>query len=240
MIKIAICDDEIALCSYLESLLLKISEKYGISFEIDIFYTGHGLLGKLETECYNLLFLDIEIPDMSGIYIGNHIRNTISNESLQIAYISSKTEYAMQLFDFRPINFIVKPFMYDDIKKVIDKYMKINNINTQIFSYKKRHIIHNISLSDILYFESKGRKTIIHSQNACDEFYSSLDDIYPSVKNSNFLFIHKSYIVNCFYISTFEYEQIILTDNTILPISQSRRSEIKNKYLEIMRDINND
>lgn len=240
MIKIAICDDEIALCSYLENILLKISEEYQLMFDIDIFYTGQGLMNMLESECYNLLFLDIEIPDYDGIYISNFIRNELSNESLQIAYISSKTTYALQLFDFRPINFIIKPFNYESINKVIIKYLKINNINTHIFSYKKRHAIYNISLSDIMYFESKGRKIIIHTINGCDDFYNSLDEIYPTVKHCHFLFIHKSLLVNCLYISKFEHTQIRLTDNSYLPISQARRTEIKTQYLEIKRKTHNE
>lgn len=237
MINIAICDDEAAICNYLEKILLKISEEYRISFDIDIYYTGQRLVDNLDRESYNLIFLDIEIPDIDGICIGNFIRDNLSNETIQIAYISSNTDYALQLFDFRPLNFIVKPFDYDDIKKVMKKYMKINNINTQVFSYNWRRKTYNIALSDILYFESTGREIIIHTVNGCDHFYSSIEDVYRSVKNNNFLFIHKSYIINCFHIAELEYKQVIMTNNDILPISQSRRTEIKSQYLHIKRNM---
>ena len=57
---------------------------------------------------------------------------------MQIAYISAKTEYAMELFDYRPINFLQKPLDKEKVLKVIDKYMILREQDNYIFSYKKK------------------------------------------------------------------------------------------------------
>ncbi len=80
----------------------------------------------MEGTNYDLLFLDIELPQINGVAVGRYIRETIKNEIIQIAYISSKQKYAMELFEMHPINYLVKPLTYEKIAKVIDKFLLIN------------------------------------------------------------------------------------------------------------------
>ena len=122
-IQIAVCDDELEICMQIEKQLIYILDELSFKYDIDCFLTGEELCNEMKKERYDLIFLDIELPNMSGVQIGKYIRETLKNEIVQIAYISSKQEYAMELFDFRPINFLIKPLTYKNIRKVIDKYM---------------------------------------------------------------------------------------------------------------------
>lgn len=128
-IKIAVCDDELEICSQVENILIKLLEERLIKYVIDIFYSGESLCRELEREDYDLIFLDIELPKMNGVEIGNYIREMKRDDIVQIAYISSKQEYAMELFDIRPINFLVKPLEEATIAKVVDAYIKVSGGN---------------------------------------------------------------------------------------------------------------
>ena len=75
------------------------------------------------------------------------------------------------------------------------------------------------------------------AQNEKFEFYGSLENIYSELKGSKFLFVHKSFIVNYRYIKEYEYEQVIMVDSTVLPISQSRRKAIRSMFIELEGDI---
>lgn len=236
MIKIAICDDESAICGQLESNLINLLDRKAIKYEIDVYQDGTGLCQKLESQSYDLLFLDIELPERNGIETGRFIRETLQDEQLQIAYISSNTSYALELFEFRPINFLVKPLTEDKIEKVLDKYLLITNQQQQLFTYKKKYDYFKVPLQDIIYFESNGRKVLIHTTSSTDAFYDTLDSIYSQVKGNQFLFIHKSTIVNCRYIKKLSYEDVTLCDGTVLTISQARRKDIKQMYLQIQKE----
>lgn len=234
--KIAICDDEMVICTLLEKALKEILFKISIKYEISVFQTGKELCENMKHVKYDLIFLDIELPDMDGIAIGSYIRETLHDEQVQIAYVSMRSEYALRLFDFRPINFLVKPLQKEQIKKVIDKYLLLTENGMQLFAYKKGFEFFKVSLEEILYFERIGRK--IHfftlTGEGEDEFYGSMEAVYSEVKNNKFLFIHKSLIVNYRYISKFQYESIELVNGIELPISQSRRKTIRAMYLELM------
>lgn len=235
-IRIAICDDELHVCSQIENILIEILQQMVIKFEIEVFDSGEGLCKALKQQDFDIIFLDIELPEISGIDVGDYIRNRLGNEVVQIAYISAKKGYAMELFEFRPINFLVKPLEKEKVAKVIDKYFTITEQNSHIFEYKKRMEYYKVPMSKIIYFESKNRKVQVYTMDGIDEFYESMENIYAAVKNHNFLFIHKSIIVNYRFIKRISYEEVVMIDGAVLPISQSRRKAIKMMYMKIRKE----
>ncbi len=95
MLKIAVVDDVNDVCVLVESLLIKLSKKYGIASEIDVLYSGNELKKQLDMGAfYDVIFLDIEMNGLSGIDVSKYLRETMNNDSMQIVYISGKTEYA--------------------------------------------------------------------------------------------------------------------------------------------------
>ncbi|MBQ2799963.1 MAG: response regulator transcription factor [Lachnospiraceae bacterium] len=235
-INIAICDDEIVICKQIEGILEEMLLQAAVRYNLSLFQKGRELCESMEKTKFDLIFLDIELPDMDGIEIGSYIREALGDEKVQIAYISAKAEYALRLFDFRPINFLVKPLEQEKIKKVIDKYLILAEYGRQLYTYKKGSHFLKISLDEVLYFEKQGRKIHIHTLEGKqdDEFYGSMDGLYSQVKRNQFLFIHQSIIVNYRYISKFQYEFVKLVDGVELPISQSRRKIIRSMYLELI------
>lgn len=234
-VRIAICDDEHEICVLLEELLIKILEAKGTNYEIEPFYSGKTLCNELKVQKYDLIFLDIEMKETDGIETGNFIREELGDETVQIAYISSKTVYAMKLFEFHPINFLTKPLEQSKVEKVIDKYFAITEQKNEFFEYKKKTDIFKIQMSEIIYFENRGRKISVKTMNGKDEFYGSMDDIYSKVKNNQFLYIHKSIIINYRKIKQLSYEHVIMSDGAIFSISQSRRPAIRQMCLKIRK-----
>lgn len=232
-ISVAVCDDDLPVCSQIERILVSIFEDLSVNYDIDIFCSGRDLCDKMSGTNYDIIFLDIRMPEMSGLDTGKYIREILKNEIVQIAFISAKECYAMKLFEYRPINFLVKPVNYKKIRKVIDKYLVISEQNNHVFTYKKGYEFFSVPMSDILYFESKNRKIIIVTKNGSDEFYDSMENIYSFVKNNKFLYIHKSIVVNYRYIKKFSYDQVTMSDGKILSISQSRRKQIREMHLKI-------
>ena len=265
-IKIAICDDEKEVCTKIEQLLTEVLSSRKENFEIDIFLSGESLCKELEEQKYDLIFLDIELPKISGIDVGRYMREILRDEMVQIAYISGKTEYALELFEYRPINFLIKPIEKSAIEKVINKYLLIASQHQYFFEYKKKTDYYRVALSDICYFESVKRKIMIctrrhreqsnlkkvypaqksfyhsgegHNGNEfyeCNEFYDSLGHVYEQIKGNHFLWIHKSVLINYYYIRKISYDSVVMLDGTTFSISQARRKEIRRQYLEIRKE----
>lgn len=107
--KTVICDDEKSTCSELEEIILKYAKEKSVSLVTEVFYSGDTLLDYLKREKINILFLDIELPGKDGVMVGKYIREVLEEENIFLIYISSKENYALQLFQNRPFDFLVKP-----------------------------------------------------------------------------------------------------------------------------------
>lgn len=228
-LKIAICDCDEDICI---SLYKKLNNLYKSSFEVDCFTCGEELCDEMEKNNYDLIFLAVELPNMNGIEVGRYIRENLDNETIQIVYMSSDDKCAMELFEMHPLNFLIKPITEEKIEKIIEKVYRINRKNEYLFGFKVGHKYYQVSISDILYFYSNGRKIKMITINNEYEFYDSLKDIYSRLKSKNFLYVHKSFLVNSLHIREYQYEQISMSDNKVIPISQSHRKQMRARLID--------
>ena len=241
MVKVAICDNEIDTGAELERTLTDIFNTLNVKYEIDIYFAGGELCRHMETGAhYDLIYLDIEFAktEIDGVEVGRRIRDIYQNNIVSIVYISWEKKYSMQLFEIRPLNFLVKPLTHDKIEHTVKTYLKIAGLVSGEFTYKKGHDTFKAQIKEIIYLENNGRKVTVHlTDGRKDEFYGSLKEIYnEQLQKFDFMFIHASYVVNYDYITAVKYNQLFLADSvTPLPISPNRRDEVRGHYLEIMK-----
>lgn len=238
MIKIAICDDDIGLCNQLENIIMQSKPLLDdTDVAIDIYYSGSSFIKKIKSSIdYDLLFLDIELDETNGIMISEHIRSNLKNDTCQIVFISSKTSYALKLFEYHPLNFLTKPF--EDMKVIhsINKTIKLLKTNQDYYTYKNNQTMNKIAIHDILYLEAQNRQVKIVLKNGENIlYYDSFSNAMKQVSNHNFYQIHKSYIINYRYVKIFKYDQVKMMNDEIIPISQSYRKSFRLIQLEMDR-----
>ena len=170
-IKIAICDDINEMCVCIENKVDGILKNKSIGYEIDIFNSGEELCRKLDEIRYDLIFLDIEFPKMDGIEIGKYIRKIKKDNITQIVYVSGRKEYAMELFQVRPIDFIVKPLEDKQLERAIDIYIYIMGGMKNFFEYRKSYSHKKVELYKIMYFIRDNRKVTVVTSEEKDTFY---------------------------------------------------------------------
>lgn len=240
MIRAAICDDENNVCSAIEKMLFKAAFELNFQIQTDVYYSGERLCEQLEAgEYYDIIFLDIELECKNGVEVGHYIRSKLVNDTVQIAYVSGKTHYAMELFKISPIDFLVKPIEYEQLYDVMSKLLRIKKIYADVFSYKVGHDTYNEKIQNILYFESKDRKVGIFTFDKTDEFYGSLDDIYQQLKDFGFVSIHRSYLINYNNVESFKYDSVTMLNGVTLKISQSKRKYLSDLQISLELDGNN-
>ena len=241
MIFVAVCDDETAIGAELECTLLDIFKKLNIKHDVDVFFSGEELYKKIETGAhYDLIFLDIEFVQsaINGVEVGRLIRDVHRNHTTSIVYISWERKYALQLFDIRPLNFLLKPLSHDKIEEVVRKYLEIAGRRLEVFTYKMGHDTFSVQMKNIVYFENDDRKVVIHfSDGRKEEFYGSLKKVHEEqLKGLDFLFIHNSYVVNYDYVASLKFNQVHLIGEAVpLPISKNKKNEVREAYIKILK-----
>ena len=241
MVYVAICDDETKIGAELERTLIDIFDQLKVECEIDVFFAGDELRRKMETEThYDLIFLDVEFArgEINGVEVGRLIRDVHHNYMVSIVYISWEKKYAMQLFELRPMDFLIKPLDHEKVEQTVRTYLKIAGFWSGEFTYKKGHNTRKVQAKNIIYLESSDRKLILHlADGRKEEFYGSIKSAYEEqLKRFDFLFIHASYVINYDYVAAVKYNQLFLAESQVpLPISPGRKSEVRGRYYEIMK-----
>lgn len=228
MIYIAVCDDDRFVCSQIETMLLEYKKRHHMKITIDIFYSGEALVQHMEQDHrYDLIYLDIEMKPMNGVEVGKILRKKLKNYSTEIVYISGKDGYDRQLFDVQPLHFIAKPIdessVIADLELALERAHKLDGY----FQYKKGHDTYKIAISEIIYFESLNREIKMVTTKGTEFFYSSLSEVMLSVEQYQFWQIHRSYLINYHHASILRYSEVVMSDGTTLPISKSKRTELR-------------
>ncbi len=234
--KAIICDDEKSTCSELEEIILKYAKEKRVPLVTEVFYSGDILLDYLKREKINILFLDIELPGKDGVMVGKYIREVLEEENIFLVYLSSKENYALQLFQNRPFDFLVKPIEQAKIYHVLDNICRISGKNSAEFKFQVQNSTYCILYKDILYFQSDGRKINIVMKKEVRTFYGKLNEIEEKLPENLFLRIHKSYLVNKSYVKGFTYEWVKMLNGDVLNISKINRADVRRKILESAAD----
>lgn len=232
MIRIAIVDDADIICESIEAFLKNFSKRNGISIEFDSFYSGEEIIKRLQQSYFDCIFLDIEIGNMSGIEVSKYLRETLNNETTEIIYISSHRQYAIDLFDYDPITFLLKPIDNEKLVQAFKKFLKRLKINEEVFAFKNGKELYRIPLKDIFYFESSDHKIILHTSNGNYAFYDKMERLISLLEVQKFLCVHKSFLVNSKHIQKYEYETVTIDNGEVIPIAQSKRKMIREWQLE--------
>ena len=127
MFRIGICDDQRAICSQMERIILENQNTFVEQVEIDVFYSGERLVEFIKQEHdFDLVFLDIEMEGLNGLDLGRKIREEMDNQTMQIVYVSGQESYYKDLFEVRPMHFLSKPIDVAMLIKDINLAMKLN------------------------------------------------------------------------------------------------------------------
>jgi DNA-binding LytR/AlgR family response regulator len=232
--RIAICDDEEFTCTSLEGMIRDILMENSLKTKVDLFFLGRDLKRELDSgTVYDFIFLDIELGDISGVDIGKYLREAVSDVRTQIVFISSKTQYAMELFQVQPLDFLAKPISRESIDKTLKRGLKIIGTLQDHFEYAAGNSMVRIPYFRIQYFESVGRRIRIVTNENDIWFYGKLSHVNEKLPDT-FIRIHKSYIVNYNAVMEFKYDRVTLIDHTELSISRPYRDEIRRCLMKRM------
>lgn len=239
MINIAICDDDVPMTATIESFLLRIGKEQNIKIDCEVFFDGSTIVESIrQGACYDLIYLDIEMPMVNGISAAELIRQ-MEVPALFI-YVSSHENYAVEMSVTEPFRFVRKPIDERIFHEFfMAAYVRIGE-RSGYFPFTYNKAVRKIPLNRIYYFESQNRIVHIHtlkngsavSDDTENKFYGKMNDVERqlSERNGNFIRIHQSYLVNFDYIKSMNFDRVCMSDGTVLQISEDRQKAVRTLF----------
>lgn len=172
----------------------------------------------------DILFLDVDLPQISGLTF----LNQLPVKPVTII-TTAHTKYASQAFELDVADYLVKPYSYERFKKALQKaerWSKEDKKETESLQVKSNGYWINIPHNEIFFIEGWKEYVKIHCQDRIILSLLSLTSLENQLSTSNFIRIHKSYIINMNKVQSFNSENIIMCTQAILPISRSKKESV--------------
>ena len=235
-IKIAICDDDKVALPIIAGAADSAFRSRDIHPEITHFQSGKALLESMESNRYQIVMLDVEMPGMDGISVGKAIRDR--GDNTPIIFVSGHEERVFDAFLLLPLGFVRKSNFFNDISAVVDLYIKncVQDQNMEYLEFQTRIGLLTLKSKQIRYIEGSRNYQMIYTTSGEDpiEVKMTMDRLEKLTEAKGFIRIHKGYLVNYRYIQRIHSSQLILQDGTELPIGRSKGPEVKTKYLALL------
>lgn len=223
--KVAVLDDEKFFLDKFYNLL-KDHENFKTA-EINLYQSGKKLLSDYKKELFDIVFLDVEMPEISGIEIGEKIREI--SKSTVVAFVSSYPKYALDAFDCEAASYILKGengFFDEKLKKVYKKYLRQN----RFILLETATGITKVFLKDIKYIEYSKKYCIYHTETGNYSVRQALSTALSELNDFGFYQVYRSYVVNLNKIKEIQRDRVVLFDETKLQISRGTYSLVVNAY----------
>lgn len=227
--RILICDDDLLIAEQLKSCLQQFFSKNKLkSPDITIYPDGETLLADKTPK--DIVFLDIEMPGLSGIFVGNELKK--ANKNIIIFIITSYVEYLDEAMRFHVFRYLSKPLdrqrLFRNMRDAIQLY---NTSATKILIETKQGCF-TVFASEIILVESHDRKVTIHTTKRSYESIHTMKYWMETLTMHCFFPTHKSFIVNLEHVSDFDHSLIHLYNNQLEAyLTRRKYTQFKEAYL---------
>lgn len=227
MISIAVCDDEEKIRIQLNQYINEYINKNNLILHQATYENGERLLDN-DLSNIDILFLDIQLGGMNGLDIARQIRK--SNKEILIVFITNYAQYAIEGYEVKAFHFLKKPIIHERFQEVMnDAVSKISQMKSDFIVVRSVSEVHRILIRDIMYCETYKGHVLVHlKNNEVIEIYSSMGMMEKLLSEKNFYRCHTAFLINFYYVKRLLQKDIIMEDNTMIPISKHRKKSMFN------------
>ena len=238
-IRIAICDDEQNIRSYLAALI----RREDSSCRISEYASAEAYLAAGED--YDLLLLDIELGggagspgSMDGMALARRLRSLPPDRQPLIIFVTGYESYVYQAFDVEAFQYLVKPVdegrFADVFRRAAEKLSVLEKQRQRTLLVQYAGSSRVIPLENIRYVESHGHKLLLHLKEGTVEYYGKIGELELEL-GGQFARIHKGYLVNLRHVEEYARGQVTLTDGEKLVISKYKYDAFVKQHLRFLR-----
>lgn len=237
--KIAVCDDNKVMLEYIAGKVGEDMASLDIAHEIRKFECGLDLISQHKETPFDVIFLDIRLPDIDGFEAARLIKN--ASEKTQIIFVTTESNLVYECFDYHPYYFIPKgkpEYLAKKLHSVIEKLIDEINGNWTICLDLPHDEKKYVSTDSIIYIASKSNYIDVVCKEGTFRIRMKLNDLSEKLPAKSFVRIHNRCVLNMRYLGRIDSgrNKAVLYDETELDISRSYKADFTEKYKIFLRN----
>lgn len=217
MYRFAVCDDNGTDAAFVVSLIEEWNKRKRLPLQIEMFSSAEAFLFAYEEHSdFDLLVLDIEMGGMNGVELAKRLRRM--GAGLQLVFVTGFMEYISEGYDVEALHYLMKPVTGEKIELVLDRAVERIGAREKELALALPDGAVRVPLYEIRYLEVQKNYVTVHAREdyrvkkTLNELEGELDD--------SFFRVHRSYIANLRFIRKILKTEVILKDNTAVPLSR--------------------
>ena len=232
-VKIAVCDDEKNIRSYLVSLIWK----QDIECSIMEYASADEYLA--DGREHDLIFLDIEMGGSDGMGLARHIRGMDAYRQPIIIFVTGYEKYVYDAFDVGAFQYLVKPVDEQKFAEVFSR--AVGQILSEAEQRKKKLVIQYagerkaIPLNDIYYMESQNHNIILFLKSGKLEYYGKIGDLEEELAGQ-FYRIHRGYLINLSHVEGYDRTEVRMANGDKLLLSRYKYDGFVQAYMDYISE----
>lgn len=221
VIRIAVCDDEESSLHVIAEMLKKY---HTVPVTASFFQSGEALLEAVEN--FDIILLDIDMQGINGLETAKRIRSR--DKKVKLFYITSYSDYTIFAFEVHAFAYLLKPLDETEFFSQLDEAVDYGiEKQEHALEFHAKEGIMRLKPSEIIFFEYANREVILHSIRGIGHLKMRMGDVADKMKLYDFAMPHKSFLVNLYAVTGIHGYDILLTDKTIIPLSQKKSAEFR-------------
>lgn len=228
MIRVAIVEDDEKDSALLEKYLAEYGKENGEAFSVDVFADPLVFLGQYDAS-YDIVFMDIELPDMNGMQASARLRKT--DEDVMIIFVTNMAQFAVKGYEVDAFDFVIKPVAYNDfairLRRALRRLSRRADLGLRVKDYDGSMRI--VGITSVQYIEVADHSLKYHTDAGVTESRGRLDDLEKTLEGKGFFRCNRCYLVNLRYVTSVEGDDLVVAGNR-LKIARPRKKEFMKAF----------
>ncbi len=215
--RIAVCDDE---TTWIEQTKKRLEQVYvSLDLLVETFSSGKALLERMNCVSFDLVILDIEMPEMDGLQVARSLRSM--GFTTEIVFLTSHVEYALKGYEVQALRYLTKPVDAEKLGEIVQYLLEKEKKQKKIIIQSEGETV-SLLLSEICYLESQNHDVLFRTEKGTWKTRGKMGDYEKEYGAYGFVRIHRGFLVNLAYVTRMKEREIYLTDGSILPVSRTK------------------
>lgn len=227
--KALIVEDNVFMAKILSDMLHRHGDEVCL---LGIANSGQEALQCIEKESPDVIFLDIELQDMTGF----EFLKQVENLCFKTIFTTAHSHYAIKAFRFNALDYLVKPIKEEELDEALSRLHTsnkievreaLNNLEAEKLVLTTQKGTLRFSMKQITYIEGESNYSSIHLANGRKELSSrNLAYFEDLLKDNGFYRCHRSFLVNAYHINSINNNCFKLKNDLEIPISRRKKAEV--------------
>ena len=231
--KIAICDDQMAMHTELKKHLENYAQKRNLIMIYNDYTNGFDLISSQNE--YDIIFMDYQMAEIDGLETARQIRK--KNTDTTIIFLTSFPDIVFDTFEVNAYRFLVKPIDDARLEAALDSYLSDND-ESNLILIKTDESNKKININDIIYIEASDKYCNIRTNEGTVLFKKTLSEIEKMLPEDKFFRCHRTYLVGFRHIVSHTSTDVVFDNKEKALISRVKLSPFKKAFTNYIKRYN--